>query len=381
MSVSKQDSLVKLPSKALETLEELEAACRSLEGRANIISPVAVVNSIPPLHAISLRYVEIDATVNSYGQGPEVYRDRRFCNDNEVALGGVAIQKIAAAAGVKMASSNRTDDRSDPNYCNVEVVLVVRDFDGMVRNVIKTKELDLRDGAPESMKPQKTQGGKKTGQMEHLDPSALADKRRNIQSNCESKAHYRGIRSILQLRQKYTLDELKKPFAVFKLVPNLDQNDPVQKIALIDSALEREATLYGHPQIEPAVLSADVPPRPTVDAANPASVASRVEPRIDECSPCETCDPVNEADFEVVEIEPEKPSAVCLCQCGCQAEISEVVSRITAEKCGSPRCKDCFPGPRFSYELHEHIADLRLPNRPGLTPAEIRDANKKAGKS
>ncbi len=369
LSVPKDQSLIKLPPKALANIDELTAALRELRGKANIVSPVAVVDNIPPFCAVSLQLVVIDPTVNNYGQGDYVYCDRRFCNSDEVALGAVAIQMIAAAAGVEIVANNRLDDRSDPYYCNMESIYAVKDLDGMTRRVIKTKELDLREGAPESMKPQKTREGKKTGEMEHLDPSALADKRRNIQSLCETKAQHRAIRSILQLKQKYSIADLAKPFVVPKLVAALDQNDPVQKMALIDSALGREATLYGHPQIEPAVLSADIPPRPTVDTETPVSVAPHLESQ-----------PINEADFKVVEIEPETPSAVCLCQCGCQAEISEVVSRITAEKCGSPRCKDCFPGPRFSYELHEHISDLRLPNHPGLTPAEIRDANKKAGK-
>ncbi len=125
-------------------------------------------------------------------------------------------------------------------------------------------------------------------------------------------------------------------------------------------------------ELEAAVLSADIPPRPTVDAETPVSVASRVERQ-----------PINEADFEVVEIETPDTGQIFTCQCPCgdDSEISEEVSTMTTDRCGAPRCKRCFPGRGFDVDGHRHVRDLALPKYPGITAEQIMDGVKKAGKS
>ncbi len=363
-----------VPHKPITEIEELTAAWRSLEGQANLVSPVASFSSIPELHGVSLRAVIIDPATNKYGQGPEVYRDARFCEDDEVALGGVGLQKISAAAGVQFLSQRRLDDRSDPYYCEVEVTLGVRDFDGMWRQVIKTRAVDLRDGAPETLKPEKLEkpGGRweKTGKMVSIDPSALADRRRHIQSLAETKAFHRALRTILTLKQKYTKAELAKPFVVPKLVAALDSSDPEQKRALIDMALGREAALYGpgYGGNEPTRILKDVTPAPTHRRDVASSAASPDPQQIN----VEKVDVDNGAsDFELVDLPEPGPVALCDCPCGDQAEIAEEVARLTTERCGAPRCRECFPGKGFSLERHRNLRDLRLPKHPGLTAEQI----------
>ena len=195
-SQNKNKGSALMPTKPLTQIEDLRNAWKSLEGQCNLVSPVVIVDTIPEMHAISLRSVMVDPTTNRFNQGPEVYHDRRFCGEGEVALGGVALRKIAAAAGIQMIERRRLDDRSDPNYCEIEIIIGVRDFDGTWRQVTNAKEIDLRAGAPETMKAEKD-GGHKTGRMIPLDASALGDRRRHIQSLCETKAFYRAIRTIL----------------------------------------------------------------------------------------------------------------------------------------------------------------------------------------
>jgi hypothetical protein len=325
--------------------------------------------------------VVIDSSVDNYGNGPEVYRDNRFCQKNERALGGVALQKIAAAAGVQIVERKRLDDRSEPYYCEVEITLSVRDYDGMVRTVTKAREIDLRDGAPEAMKPEKKKGpnddyAKKTGRLVPLDPSALADRRRHIQSLAETKAFHRALRSILQIKQKYTVEELSKPFAVPKLVPALDPSDPDQKRALIASALGRECDLFGPnggstefremKDVKATVLPpADEPPAETPSAKN--------EPVQQEFDP---------NDFEPMDVEDEDdpPQAVCTCPCGCQAELDERVAAIGIEKIGTPRCRSCYPAKQFDVEKHKDVENLEIPKQPDMTTTKLAAALQRNGR-
>lgn len=370
-----------LPAAPVQSIEGLKNTWARLSSEANLVTPLASVDSIQAMHAVSLRAVIIDAAVNNFGQGSEVYRDRRFCEENERALGGVALQKIAAAAGVQILSRKRVDDRSEPYYCEVEVTIAMRDFDGTYRQVTKAREVDLRDGSPETTKPEKKKVGarwEKTGKLVPLDPSALADKRRHIQSLAETKAFYRALRTLLQLKQKYTLEELARPFVVPKLVPMLDPNDPDQKDALIRMALGQEASLYGHDGGRMRETK-DVTPssQPRGESAPDPSTGTQPEaPAVNQ--PAE--DEPDEADFEPLDLPEEEPppAATCGCICGCQLELTEKIATMTTERCGAPRCGDCYPGRRFDSERHRGLGDLKLPKHQGLTAERI-EASLKGG--
>ena len=242
------------PAGPVRTVEELAAALADMQKTANVLSPLAAVDHIMALHQVSLRVVMIDASIDPQsGNGPECYRDPRFCKAGEVALGKNALAKIMGAGGVQIVSRRRLDDHRDPYYCEVEVVLAMQDFDGTYRQIIATKEMDLRAGAPETMKPEKDAQGTKTGRLVAYDDSALADKRRHIQSHAETKAIERGIRLLFSLRQKYSLEDLKKPFVVPKLVGALDPTDPGDREALRQHALGNQLALYGPPATERGV--------------------------------------------------------------------------------------------------------------------------------
>lgn len=378
-SQDKSKSLV--PTKPLDRIEDLHEVWASLEGKVNRISPLMILDTIPKLHAISFHFVKIDPTVNQRGQGPEVYYDSRFCDKDEVALGGVALQKIAGAAGIQIAKTTRIDDRSEPYYCNMEITVEMLDLDGTWRQETKSKEIDLRDGASKSQKPERDQNGQKTGQMIPLDPSALADARSNIQSLAETKGYYRAVRAILALRQKYRLKDLDKFFVAPKLIRDLDPSDPIQKDALINLVNRRGASLYNtstRKLSEGGEMRTliDVTPAPT---AMPGSAGVQL-PTEPEPASGET-NFYEEEDFEAMEFEPQAPIAVCNCSCGCQSEITEEVARITVERCGAPRCKECYPGRNFSYDRHKDLSSLELPKYPGLTAEQIVESVKKVGKS
>jgi len=370
--------LEKLPSGPISDVAALHETWQSLEAVANLVSPVASVNAIPQMHAISLRAVTIDPTMDDYGSGREVYRNASFCDKDEAALGGVALSKIAAAAGAEITKRSRLDDRTDPNYCEIEVTVSIRDFDGVTRTATKAKSLDLNDGAPEAMKPEKKKGPRdkwamKTGNMIPLDPSALANKRAHIQSHTETKAFYRALRLLLSIKQKYTLDELSKPFVIPKLIPNLDPSDPDQKQALIASALGKEELLFGPPIALPPGETRelkDITPAPTVNDSAPSNEETKLQ-----------AEPEAPA-FEPTDFPDPDPGLIytCGCSCSCQVELTEEVARITSERYGSPRCEPCFPASGFDYDRHKDLKDLGLPKLPGLTADRVIEVLRKEGK-
>lgn len=359
-----------LPTRPVEKVEELRKMLGELSQTVNLIAPVSRIDTIPALHGISLRAVLIDGRP----EGNEVYVDGRFCKNGEVALGGTALQKIAGAAGVQIIGVRRLDDHSEPFYCDMEVTIGLRDFDGTHRQIVKSKEIDLRDGQPEALKPEK-RGDQKTGNMVALDASALADKRRHIQSLAETKAFYRALRTILSLKQKYTREELNRPFVVPKLVPALDPSDPDQKKALISMALGTERVLYGAlppgntQQVRDVTPATAEPghPVPPIDAKRPPAPDPDDEDAEDEIG-----DPVEIADT---------PRYICGCPCGCQKELTKARYDGTIEKISVARCVPCYPNQGFDFAAHKDLRDLGLVGKlKGKTADDLKAALDKAKK-
>lgn len=368
-------ALALMPSAPLSRIEDLRALWAQMAGKANLVSPVASVDAILSMHRVSVRAVVIDHHVDGKGNGPECYKGK-FCGANERALGKVALDKIQAAAGVQTIYRLRLDDRSAPYYCEIEVQLGMQDFDGTTRVVTRARAVDLRDGSPDAM----TMLGWENGKV------ALAQARGKILELCETKAGLRALRTLLSIKQKYTVEELSKPFVVPKLVPALDPSDPDQKAALIRMAEGGNRALFGPPAGEarqlrevnqPAVIPAPGPGKP------PPPVG-RV-PAADDNEEDDAGD--DQASFDLPDFTPPKknePALIfCLCPCGDSTEISEDVARITTENVGAPRCKDCYPNRGFNYEKHENLPRgglLNLPKHPDLTADRVKAANEKAAK-
>lgn len=342
-----------ITSKPLATVDDLRRTFESLKDRANVVSPVAAVSHVKPLHQISLRAVVIDPTT-------ECYQDKRFCQGDEVALGGVGLSKLMAAAGAQVVQETRLDDRSDPHYCEIEVYVAVQDFDGTWRQVPGTKALDLRKGSEDA---------------KAMTEKELSNARKHIQSLCETKAIYRALRKLLTLRQKYSRKELERPWVVPKLVPHLDLSDPDQKAAAIQDALSTTRALFGPAPAERRTTHDSTP------AALPPAVDSvhGQEPRREPSSPAKEEVPASDGaagDFDLPDFkEKEEQLFVCGCPCGDQVAVTEEVARLTKEKVGGIRCKACYPGAGFDYARHKDLRTLELPMFPKLTADDARKAN------
>jgi len=229
------------PPPVFDQITEAQTFLDQVRERAYVLSPVVKLDHLPEFYSLSVRFIAVDPR-KEQGEVYEIY-DRD--NPGMVALSKVALDKVAAAAGISWhpTLSCRLDDRSEPYYCHFRAVGVYRDTDGQMRMISGEKETDARDGNPLIWKPQ---GG---GYQRGWSDMRVQMVREHILPLTESKARNRVVR-LLGVRQKYPAAELaQKPFVVLALVLTGRSSDPKMQEEAKRRILERElnatAALFG----------------------------------------------------------------------------------------------------------------------------------------
>lgn len=409
----KSQSLI--PAKPLRTMEGWNkfAAAAKASGEVNLISPVVAIDHIPPMSQLALQVVELDATVNDRGTGVDCYFDRRFCEHDrgkplEVAFGKRALLKIMQAAGLEKIGSYRSDDRSDPNYCEWTVVLAGEGLDGKPRRTTRSKEIDFRDGRPDTRKPEWVEEGtgankrnRKTGRTVVLADDVLGEKRKNIQALAETKALTSAIRELLVLPHKLPVEIMAQRFLIPSLVPCLDESDPDVKAALIQKRIHGSSLLYGG-QIDPGLRRPPLPPPPVeplirieepegdaeglaLEAGGQVTVEETADGQVlvdedplgveiedgppppgDHAEP----PPVNTRGQKEPPPSSRNPRA-CDCPCGCSEVLAAVPAKHSKARLKCLRCSRCYPDQGFDLEAHQPVGDLKLPGYPGADAAQV----------
>jgi hypothetical protein len=222
---------------------KLSATLLSAAREYHVISPATACGALPHGCEVAISLVEIDT--RDLRDGGEVYNLA-----GKMGLGKSALDRIAGAAGVSWdpAMSGRLDDGRDPHYCHYRAVGHVRLFDGSLRTLTGEVEIDARDGSPQLdeivEKARAARGGPR-------DPSGqIRELRKFLLRHAESKAKNRAIRS-LGLRTAYAPEDLKKPFAVARLMFTGHSDDPVLRAAfaskIADSMLGATTAMFGAP--------------------------------------------------------------------------------------------------------------------------------------
>lgn len=83
---------------------------------------------------------------------------------------------------------------------------------------------------------------------------AMTQLRASAPQKAATGAKLRVIRSLLGIKNTYTMDELKKPFAVARMVFSPDYNDPTVKQMMFQMCFQSVGNLFGN--IQPAVQAA-----------------------------------------------------------------------------------------------------------------------------
>jgi len=234
----------------------------------NVLIPVTSMQVMSDMQRIVVNEVRLDTTVDDKGNGRDIYRDKTTGKYAVTKVGGM---KLAAAANISIISS----ERATPDVCSkciemmnatkkalrcsdcphrydVKCIVTIRvpEPSGSFRKIEKFKEIDCT--------------------MEKASMSEAQYKRflPHRASIAESKALMRCIRDAIGLAAGYTLNELKKPFIIAHVVPNLDS--PEIRDRLAGSYLQSMGLLFETSASQRALPQAETPlPPPATPAELP----------------------------------------------------------------------------------------------------------------
>lgn len=221
----------------------------------NILVPVQTVAEIADIQRPVMNVVHISTNLNDkeiylQQEGKSAYTSRsngKFYPEQpaQYALTRKGLLKLMRAAGIKIISSKAVL----PSTCQ-KCAQVNRDI-GKPVNCGACSNKDVKYTVVISA-PQLT------GQDLYYECSReiiVADEVAGMSENqrqqfmkfraehCESKALNRALRAAMLIKPTYTLDELKKPFVVAYLVPNLD--NPEVRTRAIDGFFANASAVYG----------------------------------------------------------------------------------------------------------------------------------------
>lgn len=274
------EAVTKMAGSLIRTPLELAERVRALQQVAHVLTPAVAVASIPAHIAINPVVVVIDLAIDaSTGRGNDLYFQRSIHKSNkhgrgydatyeplEASLNKNAILRVLASSGVKLTSSRRTDDGSKPNYWSWESRGEIREFDGSWRPLPPGNvEIDLRDGSAQigewtkeawaqaeaavekrkAVTPKEDQWKVKPEPIGGWSQERVIGARKFGLRLAEAKS-LTALGRNLGLKQIYSLEELKKPFVIFRAMWQPDMSDPETRRMV--TAAELGAThLLGYP--------------------------------------------------------------------------------------------------------------------------------------
>lgn len=237
----------------IRTPDEFTTALQRWGDRFHILTPFTTMSGIAASHGLVVSQVRL----NPNKDAGDVYDGLPFLKGNEVAIAKIGLRKLAEGAGMSL-ETLRMDPRTIPFYWEVKAIATYRGIDGAMVRREATKEWDLRDGSPQLK-------GWKIPQIEEARKHGLR--------NCEARAINAVIREF-GIRQKYTREELAKPFVVVRCAFQPDLADPEIKKLVTQSALSATASLYPGtaPALAPAPIVDEAPAEPRFVGASAAAV-------------------------------------------------------------------------------------------------------------
>jgi len=211
----------------ITTPEAFTAKLAEWERHFNVLTPFTTFSHLGPSLGISGTICQINPDARPDGPR-EVYSGLPFLKAGEVAIAKKGLRKLAEAGGI----STQTYElpTSDRYYWKVKAVATYRGLDGTPISREATKEWDLRDGSPQlrGWKPDQVQEGRKHGLR-----------------NCEARAINAAIRECgCGIDQKYSAEQLRKPFLVVRVAFQPDMSDPVIKQIVTQGFMAASSALY-----------------------------------------------------------------------------------------------------------------------------------------
>lgn len=147
---------------------------------------------------------------------------------------------------------------------------------------------------------------------------------------CESKALNRALRTAMQIKSYYLIEEFKKPFVVAYLVPNL--NNPLVKERAVESFFSSSEAIYGNRPTGNHTIYVD---DDTDDSAASAATAAQPQRQQHDEPPA---DEYGEPPEDEGQSQQDQDPHVCS---DCHTPIGDDVSGYSQRFYGAPLCREC----------------------------------------
>ncbi len=304
----------------------------------NLLGNTSVVTQVPEIMSPVIQKIQL----NSDPQAGDVYIQQKAYTDrrgNQVsakyAITKNGLKKLADGAGITMVSSEHVlpttcqkcatanKNSGKPIKCGTctnkdvafRVTIQVPQLTGERLEVDDTQEIIVENVVDDMSPEQRKQFMKFLPQI------------------CEAKALNGAIRTALHIKGTYTLEEIRKPFIVAYLVPNLNHEDV--KHAAIDSMFASSNRLFGKaPSIQQ--IESRVPEQAVIEASDGENFDQFIDGTYQE--PTETI--IEQAAEVVVESEERSREEDFMCD-KCGEQISEKVWNYSVDHYNRPLCYKC----------------------------------------
>lgn len=310
--------VTQLAAKLPQTPVELVERIRQLRTEAHVLSPAVTAASIPEHIKINTVVEVIDTSFDAKtGRGKDVYYQASIHKSQkkgdsfeplEVSLNAQAIKRLLTAMGVSVTHSEELPT-GNANHWKWQSRGKVRDFDGSWRDLPPgTAEIDLRDGSAqigewtkEAWAAREAESEKKAATLAEKDrwkakPKPIGgwsgDRVMNARRFGLRLAEAKSLNALgrnIGLQQIYSIDELKKPFVIFRATFDPDMSDPTIKQMVTAAELGAINQLY--PALSAAPATPALPPAETSTAAPTAAADVEEVPFEDDPEP--TKEPAN----------------------------------------------------------------------------------------
>lgn len=218
------------------------------QARANIPGIVTITRK-PDYMTPVVRIVQINTDLSA----GEIYS----VSGGKYAFAQLAMLKFMQAGRIEFDSAShrgtRVDDRRDPDSIEVKVVGKRFDMDGVVQCMPDEKKMNLQARAEAMRYSYELKVNKDNPRMPEDQKKLIVEKklkeyvlqlRKFMHEIAVSGAQARVITKLLGLKKAYTLDELKKPFIIVSLIPEVDMTDPAIKQMVTAHMLGIKDLLY-----------------------------------------------------------------------------------------------------------------------------------------
>jgi len=258
---------------------------RKFREHFNVLFSESVFEMVPPIYRPMIGMVVIDLSGETYA----------IPGSQDRGLSKVAISKIGNERGLSFEAPIQVSPHSDVNNYEFCSFALGRAYDGNFQRVPGTAHWHWEVALDKNERI-----GIKKGEK---DPKAYAlrrtrEERDYAAERTATRSMLSAARFFCSLKTSYTVEEVKKPFLVAKLVPNTD--DPAIHAAMVQNAVLGVQMLYPAAPLPaelvaalPVEVAPDLPngdenqeePQATTDPQNPEPQATDAPPPVDEQVP------------------------------------------------------------------------------------------------